>query len=661
MSNDIKDKPKVNTKGKSGNKKVKETKLDKTSETQSTFESPKVENESVDTTGKENFVSTTDSKDNSWKKGSNSIKTKSKKSRSSEKRGFEKKGWDSKMSNSPDLQKQSADSPIKYRFPDLVDPDTGVVTPSLLNSYVNIFPCGTHFSLFYDYWFNNEYLDKLEKMAICYNGSDSPVNSEYISNYFRGVADTVGVYVYLSSISLLVDRRTKGEFDSDDKFKSSIGVLADFFQPNSAKFRNELSLLKQSIESYYLPPDLLRIVEETYSPKFSKFAGIRTVELTGMVFPIHPMILCYTTNQSQFDMELYKQQEKELVSLFIDGFFWSDIKVDLEGLSLPRRSSDRVWNFVRNTRTCLEVNTKNSRGEYFGLHEIMKTCVPEYSLAGKLKDNYNVVNISEGGRFARINNSQNYIAKPYYSQQIIENVFSVYRNSSSMTEFFGSVNFGVSLIPPVEDAGTYVDNGSGGRSSQGSIYNLIFDQVCAYHQTRGEKADLSGEEILKFQFGYKYRSSRNNSDEGDVYFTKDTIQPGLMVKIPDRNGSSWLYTIEDDYTNVMKNVVNLKPETYRWFNSIEQPKYSKLTIKEGANIVDSKLVGADGRVLEGVDVEPFTINDSEMVACYFDLNCSKRKIGEIVKSIWRSDNLVKRVTEFPNGPTDRYIDGVNKP
>lgn len=68
MSNDIKDKPKVNTKGKSENKKVKETKLDKTSETQSTFESPKVENESVDTTGKENFVSTTDSKDNSWKK-----------------------------------------------------------------------------------------------------------------------------------------------------------------------------------------------------------------------------------------------------------------------------------------------------------------------------------------------------------------------------------------------------------------------------------------------------------------------------------------------------------------------------------------------------------------------------------------------------------------
>uniref|UniRef100_A0A2V0RBF8 Uncharacterized protein n=1 Tax=viral metagenome TaxID=1070528 RepID=A0A2V0RBF8_9ZZZZ len=574
------------------------------------------------------------------------------------KRLDDKNRWDSKMSNTPNLHTQKADCAIKYRFPNLVDRNTGVITPSLLLRFVNIFPTGLPFSLFRDYWFNNEYVGKIERIACCYNGSDSDVDSEYMGNYFRGVLDILAIYIQLSSIQLLDERRTKGEFDSDDKFKACIGVLSDTFRPNTARFRNEMSLLKQAIESFYLPPELLQLAEETYSPKFSKFAGIRTVELMSIVYPVHISLLCYTKNQSQFNVEKYNSEEKEIVSLFIDSYFWDEIKEDLEGLSLPRKASDRILNLVRNTRTCLEVNTINEDGEFFGLHEIMNTVLPEYSLVNKLKDSYGVVQISEGGRFARINNSQNEICKPYYVQDEVQTVYSVYSDRKTKIELFGSINFGTSSLPIIEEASTYTDNGSGGRSSQGSIYSLTFDRFGAYHSTRGNIADLSGLEVLKTQFGYDSRSPNDSIGIEDGDFVKDTIQPGLMVKVPDRNGGTWLYTIEEDYTNTLKNVVNMKPEAYRWFNSIEQPKYSKLTIKEGTEISGSNLLEADGQKIDGVELEPLTINDSEMVACYFDLNCLKRNLGEVVKSIWRSNTLIDRVIEFPNGPTERYQQNI---
>uniref|UniRef100_A0A2V0RB71 Uncharacterized protein n=1 Tax=viral metagenome TaxID=1070528 RepID=A0A2V0RB71_9ZZZZ len=566
--------------------------------------------------------------------------------------------WDSTMSKTPDLRSQRSDNPIKYRFPNLVDKKTGVVTPSLLQRYVNIFPTGVDFSLVRDYWFNNEYIGKLEMMAICYNGSRSRVSADYIGNYFRGVLDNVAIYVSLSAIRLLDERRTKGEFDSDEKFKASIGVLSDYFVPNSAQFRNELSLLKQTIEKFYLPPDLLQLAEETYSPKFSKFAGVRTVELMSIVYPAHPSLLSYTKNQAQFDVEKYTNENKEMVSLFIDAFFWDEIKSEDNSLSIPRKPKDRILNFIRHTRTCLEVNVINEDGEYFGLHAIMNTVLPEYSLQNKLKDNYNVVDIKEGGRFARINNSQTDICKPYYFQDEVKTIYAAFAEERTKTELFGSINFGVSPIPDMEEASTYTDNGSNGRSTQGSMYDLTYDQFGAYHSTRGDYTKLDGMEILKNQFGFVSRKVPEDIDEEQNLFDKNVIQPGLMVKIPDRNGGTWLYTIETDYTNTLKNIVNMKPEEHRWYNAIEQPKYSSLRIEKGTNIIGSRLINADGSKIEGVEVEPSTINDSEMVACYFDLNCVKRELGELIKSVWRSKTLVERVIEFPNGPTDRFIENV---
>jgi hypothetical protein len=568
--------------------------------------------------------------------------------------------WDSKMSATPDLTKGSNSSPIKHRVPVLVDDKKGVVTPSLLLRFVNIFPCGIENSIFRDCWLNNEFVGKLDQMAMTYNGSDSKFSPEYLSNYFRGVIDNVGIYIYLSSIQQICERSIQGEFDSDEKLKDSVEKLNRFFIPKRTAFRDEMTFFRQQIENYFLPPELLRLAEETYSPKFSKFAGIRTIELMGLTYPIHPSILCYRKDQSEFKIEEYCKEEKMMVSLFIDSNFWDDVSGKLEGFSVPRRSAERVVNFVTNTRFSLQHNNSNEKGEFIGLHEIMNAVVPEFSLKGKLKDRYDVVSISEGGRFARINNAQNYLDTPTYVQNEVPTVYSVYSKRRTTKEWFGSVLYTTGSLPLLEESSTYRDEGSNFRNAEGRIIKLTFDSFEAYHSTRGTVAELKGMENLKLQFGFSSRKSDSESDKEDYCFDQRTIQPGLLVKLPDRNGGSWLYSIESDYTDAPKNIVNWKPEPFRWFNSIEQPKYSKLTISEEALslVVNSKMVKPDGSGIEGIDVEPDTINDSEMVACYYDLNVVKYDIGETVKEIWRSPKLIERILEFPNGPTTRFIEDI---
>lgn len=622
----------------------------------------------MNTDGSQEFLETTEDPiakgSKSKKKGSRSNKRKRKPSNGSGISDFKtanNAAWDSAMSKLPDMSNNACPG-FRHREPSLVDQKTGVITPSLLLRFVNVFPTGIKHSIFHDFWFNNQFHGKLELMARCYNGSDSKITKNYLSNYFRGVGDMISIYIYLNSISVLCTQRIRGEFDSDLKFKSSVGVINDYYRPLSARFREELRLFKEALDNYFLPQEMFSLYEETYSPKFSTFAGVRTVELTSIVFPVHRNLLAYSEMDDVFDPDEYCLEDKEMVSLFIDEIFWKEFQRGKEkDVKIPRRSYDRILNFIRNLRISLDANRIEERGEFTQLHEILRAVVPEYSLLNKLSDAYGVIALSPGNRFSRVNGAQNEICKSYYSQAEISPVYTVYRaNANKRIEWFGSVNFGVYDLPLVEKTSTYTDDGSSGRTIQGGTSALIFDQFEAYHTERGGELKIQAMELLKAQLGFEFRTSQLETDENRNSFKKNVIQPGVMVQIPDHNGGSWTYTIESSHTNVLLNIVNYKPEQAKWFTSFEQPKFTKLSIPEGVEINGSKLVDTDGSVKSGVDVEPDIIGTSGIVACYFDINTVKVELRNLVSEIWRSDTLIKRLVDHPNGPADNYAIEVNR-
>jgi len=103
--------------------------------------------------------------------------------------------WDKAMSMSPDLRQQSNSSPIKFRYPTLVDPERGVITPSLLLRFTNIFPTGLPRSIFRDIWLNQQYVNLIKRMPNSFNKSDSVLSANYFSNYMRGLLNT-SLYTY---------------------------------------------------------------------------------------------------------------------------------------------------------------------------------------------------------------------------------------------------------------------------------------------------------------------------------------------------------------------------------------------------------------------------------------------------------------------------------
>jgi hypothetical protein len=543
------------------------------------------------------------------------------------------------MSKTPDLRSSSNTSMIRPRNVPTVDPKYGVISPSLVMVSINPSPTGLEDSIIASLWSNVIYKNQLSKLNLTTNGSRVPIDINATRNYFTGISEIIAAYIQLSSIRQLCEDLIAGEFDKEFKLKSAIIHLDEFFNPLTKQFKNELASLKQAIECYYLPAGFLESLEEVYVPKYAKFAGMATLEIVSLVFPMNYALL----RDESIDVAEYNLLVKDYHTLFVDKEFWSGSPSQ----GIPKRSPLRILNFMKNLRRLLNFNSGDFDGEFIHFHAICEQSLNEYSLVGKLKDTYFPIKYPAGLRYSRVNNSMTLISKPTHKELVYDRISPRRDQSLSIQSMFGSFSYPGGTNPPIEVQGSYINSDTSSSTDTPDI-NRRYDPVDHWHSTRGDSMSFGVKDSVLGAVAYEMDGTNSMVERPPVV----TTEPGMYLHQNDRNGANLVYVFDSSYSNVEDNVVNMKINPYRWFTAFEQTKYLRI-VYSGFKL-DNVPVFVDlaGEKLPDVTEIVEIIGDSELVACSFDINVGFYDYGDLVSSIWRSPSLVAKIAADPEGPTN---------
>lgn len=95
-------------------------------------------------------------------------------------------------------------------------------------------------------------------------------SSDFVKDYFRFASDAIAIRTILKAFMSLNDVYTAKFFKSSENLNNSVrDYVSDNARPFTSAYKSMVHELTTAIEKLYLPPEFVRLVEETYTPTLS--------------------------------------------------------------------------------------------------------------------------------------------------------------------------------------------------------------------------------------------------------------------------------------------------------------------------------------------------------------------------------------------------------